>query len=241
MRNLEAELPTQFNHPVLGQVKAEYTYVAEEGNGEVFATLAKMREYALADAASAPVLESLQAAREFADRYRVSVAEGAWAIVKGAMSFVRDERLSESFADPAREVPVIEVLIRPVDLAGTGVAQRLGDCDDYSMWLASILVAAGVRCSFVVMAGDGRDAGRYSHVYVAAYPEGGGRTALDASHGAYAGWEAPNVYGLREEYPVNWDGGNGIWQTVLLIGAAVVGWNSRKGIGDWFRKMKAKG
>jgi len=234
-------LPTQFVHPVLGQVNAEYTYVAETGNGEVFATLGKMREYALADAASTPVLESLGAAQDYAARNGVSVITGAWAVVKGAMSFVNDERISEVFADPAREVPIIEVLIRPADLAGGGVAERLGDCDDYSMWLASILVAAGVRCSFVVMAGDGRDAGRYSHVYVAAYPDGGGRIALDASHGSYAGWEAPNVYGLRDEMPVNWAGGNGIWETVLLIGAAVVGWQNRRGIGEWFKKMKVKG
>lgn len=206
------------HHPQLGPVNVEYTYVDESGNGEVYATLAVMSRYAVEDAQTPAIQRDAQAVRELAARSGGRLSDAVWQYVRGRVKFLNDEVLIASAGSQLRgsdDVPVIEVLVRPVDMSGGGVAARLGDCDDFSMWVASILVALGVPCSWVVMAGDRRDPDRYSHVYVAAY-ENGERVAIDASHGTVAGWESPNYLGLREEVPVT--GGVGspwLWLSVL--------------------------
>lgn len=102
------------------------------------------------------------------------------------------------------DIPVVEVLIRPRDMVtwwrDTGTRQ-VGDCDDYAMLTAALLMAKGIRASFVTAAADYRQPRQWSHVYVAAYPKGGERVAMDTSHGDYAGWEVENA-GRREEWPV---------------------------------------
>jgi hypothetical protein len=211
-------------HPQYGPVNVEYTHVDEVGNGEVYATLDVMRRYALEDAGIGAIQRDAAAVREMASRSGGRLSDAVWRYVRDRVRFVRDEELVASAGSQLMgtdEVPVIEVLVRPVDMSGGGVARRLGDCDDFSMWAASILVALGVPCSFVVMAGDRRDADRFSHVYVAAY-ENGERVAIDASHGTVAGWESPNYLGLREEVPVYGIGGQSwVWVAMVLAGVWV--------------------
>jgi hypothetical protein len=69
------------------------------------------------------------------------------------------------------------------------------------MYGAAHLMARGVPCSFVTVAADDSDPSMYSHVYLAAYPNGQ-RVPIDLSHGHYPGWETVNRFGKRKEWPI---------------------------------------
>ena len=139
---------------------------------------------------------------------------------KGRVGFQRDEQTADPFADHFDD-DVVEVMIRPRDLAN--MRQPKEDCDGFATYAASQLRALGVPCNFVTIAADGREPNRYSHVYLACYPNGQ-RVALDISHGAYPGWEAPNMFGRKKEWPI--DGPDGcelflmaaIWAGLWFLG-----------------------
>lgn len=131
------------------------------------------------------------------------------------------------------EAEVIETIIRPREMAkfiDQGVA--VGDCDDFSMYLASLLTACGIRCEFTTVAADGRVPDQFSHVYVTAFDEEGGHVPLDASHGEYPGWEVPNQFGLIKGWPVCGGGFfSGFLSTMAAAFAAVWLWDRFKGTG----------
>ncbi len=81
-------------------------------------------------------------------------------------------------------------------------AKHKEDCDGFTSYLAALLIALGVPCSFATVAAHKEDPSIYSHVYVVAYPNGQ-RVPLDSSHGEYPGWEAPNEFNKFREWPVN--------------------------------------
>lgn len=101
-----------------------------------------------------------------------------------------------------------EVLVRPVDLL-TMVAPS-GDCDCFSMAFAALMLRAidmyGLRCQvyFVTVATHPDEPGQYTHVYASVSAPSGAVDALpiDASHGAYAGWEVANRFGKKAFWPV---------------------------------------
>ena len=82
--------------------------------------------------------------------------------------------------------PTKELLIAPHALLSMPNPQ--GDCDDFSMLVATFLIAAGLRASFITICADPQDPDKWSHVYVKAYWNGGSMY-MDASHGEYPGWE----------------------------------------------------
>jgi hypothetical protein len=149
--------------------------------------------------------------------------------VKGSIRFERDEPIAAGIAGLNDPSNVVEVIIRPVDMAGyveNGVA--VGDCDDFSMYLAAMLEAVGIPSAFVTVAADGGAPDQYSHVYVVAWPvdEDGNRVrvACDASHGEYPGWEVPNQFGKLREWPVGDCGGGGFLTLVAGVAAAWAAW-----------------
>ena len=97
----------------------------------------------------------------------------------------------------------------------------IGDCDDFSMYLAALLTANGIACSFITVAADGHAPDQYSHVYVVAYPDGE-RVACDASHGKYPGWEVPNAFGKIREWECA-DNGGGWLGMVAGVGLVIAG------------------
>jgi hypothetical protein len=114
----------------------------------------------------------------------------------------------------------VETLVRPVDMRIMDHPQ--GDCDDFAMTVRARMLALGIPCDFVTVAVDPDDPERYSHVYAIADCSAGacgarwtGKVPLDASHGAYPGWECPNPYGKRTEWP-----GFPLWK--IALGAAVI-------------------
>ena len=118
-----------------------------------------------------------------------------WELVSKLIVFRSDEKTA---ADAGVDFggDVVEVLIRPVDIIAADY--KVGDCDDFTMLAACLLVCAGVKVQAVTIAAEADAPNTFSHVYLAAYPKVGGRTPLDCSHGKRAGWESPRIYRIQE-------------------------------------------
>jgi hypothetical protein len=191
-------------HPIFGQkVPYRFESLPESADAQVSLTIRQMLNYIRRDAASDLVADDCQKALQLGDGDAIL---GTWRLVKRAMKFQNDEVTAGQLeADPAKTSETIEVLIRPVDqslmirLRGIGIE----DCDGFEMYAACLFLRFGIPCSLVTVAASGDDPSRFSHVYLAAYPEGfsGSRMALDFSHGEYPGWECPNL-GRLKEWPV---------------------------------------
>lgn len=176
-------------------VRYSVTALSNVPDVQVEQTIALMQQYALEDAGSPLLHAAVRQARQARPSADLISAIYWW--VKDRLRFVLDE-VTAAALPPDIAGEVVETLVRPVDLLQSAGA---GDCDDYSMLLASMLLAAGVRCAFVTVAADPEARDRYSHVYVAAYAPG--RIPLDASHGTAPGWETPNRFGKRRTWPLN--------------------------------------
>lgn len=145
----------------------------------------------------------------------------AFQLTRECFYFQRDEATGGPLAND-----VVEVLVRPVDAVVLSANGRKvpGDCDCFSMLVASILLCLGVPCSFVTISGNRANPDAYSHVYVVAYPDDKDRrVAIDASHGAVVGWEAP-TFGKYTEWTLSgaMGGGQAIVILAILLGAIYV-------------------
>jgi transglutaminase-like putative cysteine protease len=194
-----------------------------------------MNDYAIEDALSPPIVgDAARIMLEARDPNDANeLAAGVWRYVHDRVRFTRDQDIAQPFVDGQAALkwnPVAEALIRPREMSKLCTwdedrCQRIGDCDDFSMWCASILYCIGIPCSFVTVAGDPDEPDRYSHVYVAARWGQGSRTAIDASHGHHAGDEVPNRYGKLKEWPVK-KGSNfaALLPFVIAAGLLYLGW-----------------
>ena len=220
-------------HPILGRVKYEAREVGDDPYEQVKRTIQLMCGYALSDSTS-PEIQAEAGEVKWQAGMGASPLDlvcGVWKKTQGKIQFLRDEVSGaplESFLSQTYEgegKPVIEILIRPRDMAVLTPGVSVGDCDDYSMYAASLLTALGIPCSFVTVAADPRNPFAFTHVYVAAYPNGQ-RVPVDASHGKYCGWEAANAMdvGRVQEWPLDDPMKNctdaGLW---AMAGVAVVG------------------
>lgn len=206
-------------HPDLGNVPFRSEMMSDSPDEQVAFTIQRMREYALLSASTPELQEDLAEAMHLGSG---NVLVGVHRFVRDNLRFAEDESTVQSLSGyiPDRE-STVESLIAPLDLSA---AIRSGlwpseDCDGFSMYVAALLEAAGIRCSFVTVAADHEDVARYSHVYVAAYPQKNVRVAIDASHGHHIGWEVPNRYGKIREWPLRSQNNN--WALIVL--AAVIG------------------
>lgn len=156
---------------------------------------------------------------------QVDVARAVWQHAHTGIRFQRDEGLGAGINGIADPGDIVEVIVRPVDMAEyvrRGVAT--GDCDDFSMYVAAMLTACGIQCNFATVAASAEDPSQYSHVYVVAYPVVGDkdldraagevvRMPVDASHGKFCGWEVPNQWGKYRE----WGESMGFWDGVVSV------------------------
>lgn len=210
-------------HPAFGADIAVGTdYVPDDPDGQVAATIQLMRRYANEDAQSPAIRRDLQQAlggRDPRSLSQLEIVDRVFHWVKGRLTFMDDGGLAgmaPGLHNP--QAPVVEVLIRPRDMAvmcEQGACHRVGDCDDFSMYTAALLGAAGVKSSFVTVAADQAEPDRYSHVYVAAYPDGQ-RVPMDTSHGPRPGWETGAITRIQE-----WPLGAG--SSELMAAALVIG------------------
>jgi hypothetical protein len=202
-------------HPELGAVPFRLDYVSSIPDQQVEATIPRMRDYALLSALTPVIREQLMKAWAIGDG---DFFAGIHRWVKSVLRFREDEDTVEQLDTPDH-AETIEVLIPPMDLA-TAVESGIApaeDCDGYAMYVASLLCAAGIPCNFVAVAADPADPSRFSHVYVAAYPSPDVRIPMDASHGEFAGWECPNRFGKRKEWPVQASQSFRFWPTMLVL------------------------
>lgn len=215
------------DHPTLGPVRFQARELGPFPDRQVALTIDVMRARAREDAQD-PTFKAratgLAGAGSDLDK-----TGRLWQHVKQSIQFSRDEPIAAGLNSVLDPESVVEVIIRPVDMAryvDQGIA--IGDCDDFSMYLAALLTANGIACSFITVAADGHAPDQYSHVYVVAYP-GGERIACDASHGGYPGWEVPNRFGKMREWRCD---GAGDWfmDLMVLTGVAVGGWLTYKAV-----------
>ena len=198
-------------------------------DGQVSSTLRMMAEFAIEDSKRPEIIASAAAIASKSYDLR-SLTQNLWEAVREKMIFSLDQDTARAFANQElglssslAAIPdpenVVEVLIRPIDvelLYANNQRQVQGDCDDFSMYGASLLIAlrqlgfpiSNVRFVTVASSG-GQQAGEYSHVYVRFdFPSASGgqgeiqTIALDSSHGAFGGWEVDS-YSRIQEYPVD--------------------------------------
>lgn len=145
-----------------------------------------------------------------------------FSFIKGRVRFLHDQQIADALL-PRYQWPVVEVLIRPRDISlmcQAGECTRFGDCDDFAMYTAAMVKAAGLKPAFVTISADPMQRDRFSHVYVVAYRTDGERVPVDVSHGQYPGWEAPNL-GRLKEWPIF----PSLWPYLLALGlVAVLAW-----------------
>jgi hypothetical protein len=180
-------------HPVMGDLKYSTVVMSGDPDSQVEQAIAQMSRYAIADAQTGLIRDDAENATYDAGGDPI---KGAFLRARSRIRFTEDRNVVKS-------PNVVEVLIRPLDVCmisdNLGANSVVGDCDDFSMYVAALLLSQGVPCCFVTVAADPMEPQMYSHVYVAAYPTTG-RVAVDASHGKFVGWEAPNTFGKLREW-----------------------------------------
>lgn len=199
----EMQAATAF-HPDFGaQVRYEFTWLPDDPDAQVSCTIAKLCRYLLADAQSPIIGEFAGRALELGQGDPIL---GCWHLIKSSLRFQQDEASAARLhvLDP-RIKDVVEVLIRPVDQALLIKLRGQGfeDCDGFELFGGCLLYRMGIPCSLVTVSAEPEEPNRFTHVYIAAYPQGreGPRVPLDFSHGAYPGWECPNA-GRLKEWPI---------------------------------------
>jgi hypothetical protein len=224
LENHQNEAPMNLSgtvyHPEFGQ---EVSYVAsrlsEDPDTQVAQTIHRMRRHVIEDSRSAPIQRDAAAIQAQGGD---PISDTFW-WVKDRVGFRQDEQLAAPVwrgdGDPVDGGQVVEVLIRPRDLAQ--MDRPLEDCDGFASYGPALLRAQGIDCKFVTVAADRRDPSRFSHVYAACTdPKTGQRVSVDASHGPYPGWEclsAGPVWRIKE-----WAIDGPEWGEVLLIAAGLL-------------------
>jgi hypothetical protein len=207
-------------HPAFGQaLRYRVDVVSDDPQEQVSQTINMMAEYVVEDWNSPEIeADALQALME---NPTVSPIEAVFRFVKKRVVFTSDQQLAAPLQTLYQQ-PIVETLIRPRDLSvlcSSVQCQRQGDCDDFTMYTAALLHAIGIQdVRFVTVKADGRAPDEFSHVYVVAY-HNQERIPLDTSHGYVSGWETPQVFGERKEWPIGASG----FLLPLLVLALLIG------------------
>lgn len=198
--SVSSGIPSRFHLDNYGDVSAEVYELPDDPDGQVAVTVSLMNRYAVEDCRTVKVNDALTLACRFGRQLGLvctrldDLIAAIHLYVRRSCRFVHDEVVARWMSRFERR-PIVEVLLRPTAM----LHFRAGDCDDFAMLVASLLLAAGIPCTFAAVAADDRVPQDFSHVYVVAYANGR-RVAVDASHGEYAGWEVENRFGKRAEW-----------------------------------------
>lgn len=196
-------------HPLFQQqLNYEVRQVPDDPYEQVKATIKLMCRYAVEDSVSPEIQREAHALVEEVGTDKRALTCAVWRLVRRKIQFLKDEVTSEPIGKALAGgrfggQGIVEVLVRPRDMANMGAGKRLGDCDDYSSYVVSLLTALWIPSAFVTIAGDESAPWVFTHVYVAAYPDGV-RVPVDASHGPECGWgyEVMKPKAKRQEWPV---------------------------------------
>lgn len=115
--------------------------------------------------------------------------------VRTNVRFVEDETLLyEELGVPLEDLDKELLIVPPVLLA---MPNPQGDCDDFSLLLASMLLCAGIKPYFVTVAADPLEPQKFSHIYICAeLADENSRLCLDAGNRMSMvppGWESGKV------------------------------------------------
>ncbi len=182
-----------FQHPALGRTFTRLVGIAEQGDAQIGDTIGWMTAFVRSEAQTPTLRNELGLVRLLCSRGdALCLVENIWRWVWSTCRFVEDAET----AAPLEAIgyrDIVEVLVLPSEM----IRVRRGDCDDFSMFVAALLEAAGIPWRFVTVAADPDVPDEFSHVYVMGYPAGV-PVALDASHGRFAGWQAQRVFRRKE-------------------------------------------
>lgn len=204
-------MPQAGVHPEMGAVQWETFPTGNNPDDQVSDTIALMRRFVQEDSKAPEVREDAFKALEAANG---DVLEGVFRQAKKALRFQKDVDVLRSIRPGEDDV---ECLVRPIDVALLNRRGEVvpGDCDDFSMYCAALLTALGYDAAFRTVAADESAPNYFSHVYAVAILPDGTEVPLDASHGSYVGWEAPNQFGRVETWPVQT---SGFGKILLILG-----------------------
>jgi hypothetical protein len=209
-------------HPIFGREPVRYRLdsLSEDPDEQVADTIGRMIEYACEDSSKPEIQEDAQLALQLGGGDPLL---GVYRLVSSRFRFQNDDVTASYLPASFGKFDIVEVLIRPVDVAlmWRRNLQPVDDCDGYHSYASSLLLALGVPCSYCTVAADLQEPDRFSHVYLVAYPEGV-RTPIDCSHGKYVGWEVPDVAGVmkrRKEWPVR---SSGLLNALLVVAGLVL-------------------
>jgi hypothetical protein len=110
--------------------------------------------------------------------------------VKSHLKFVHHEKLLYSWLNEADQ---LQLLTKPADIC-KGLLPAEGDCAIYTMMIATLLSVQNVPWELVTVKCDPKRPDEYAHIFPRVILPSGKRVALDASHGAYPGWEVPQEH-----------------------------------------------
>ena len=160
------------------------------------ATIAIMRwlahDYARHPSVIAAVSYSLSGGGATTQR---DVASAIFHWVRTNVRFVEDETLLyEELGVGVQDLDKELLIVPPVLLA---MPNPQGDCDDFSLLLASMLLCAGMKPYFVTVAADPEAPQRFSHIYVCVeLADEGDHLCLDAGNRlpmVPPGWESAKI------------------------------------------------
>lgn len=208
-------------HPSYGgDIRYQITELPDDPDEQVAMTIALMSKYATEDSQTQDIKQDARMA--VVSYPGLEPEQAVWRWIKSRVRFQDDEITGRPVHSRLLQLgnpnyPVVETLTRPRDLiAMNGTGGRVGDCDDYSMYGAALLLALGKPARFVTVAADPSQPDAYSHVYLATEDRDGNRFPLDISHGPYPGWEVQNRFGKRDEWTVG-----GSWLGLALAAAGI--------------------
>lgn len=147
----------------------------------------------------ASVIDSLLSQLRSRKPSKQDIARQVWWWVKNHVRFETDESIL------ARELgyekdPYQELLISPIALLQ--MPQPTGDCDDFAMLIAALLLCAHIPCKYCAIAVDQDQPWRFSHVYTIAMLDDS-QMVMDVSHGSVPGWETKRQQFRRAEWLVS--------------------------------------
>lgn len=175
-------------------------------------TVDRMRTLIKSYSLSLPVVTACNSALNLPPQYGLSPSYNGYSSterirlvfnwIKNHVRFMEDEQIMMMLGIDPYVNGGREFLLKPDLMIQLGV----GDCDDFSDLLSTMLVCCGFVRSFgrgwlVTIAADERDKEAYTHVYTKWYcPDNSSSPFIyvDASHGPYPGWETDKIYRKRE-------------------------------------------
>lgn len=185
---------TAWGHPVLVQSQRTDPHNTDVSTVATIRILRRLaHQYAADPTVQAANAEAMRALYPGAPQRDQVCAIFYW--IRAAVRFIEDESLLYEELGVEPENLDKELLIVPPVLLRMPVP--MGDCDDFSLLIASMAIAAGIRPYYVTVAADAVEPRKFSHIYVCVYlADEDAYLCLDAGNrmtGIPPGWEASKV------------------------------------------------